>query len=267
MSSRFPTREHRRFVAALIGAVLGLASFATQKSAAEGTMTNSAGEPLTVPVTKLFPGGGAPPTQVPNAKKHQGNPVDIAAGRAIFDHYNCSGCHFHGAGGMGPPFMNGGHWIYGGELDQIFASIYQGRPNGMPSWGRTIPPQEIWDLAAYVKALSLPTLQGPTLPPLPRPTNAVAGGDAQHGAKLITHNGCGSCHQIPGIQDATGTVGPPLTGIAGRAVIAGVLPNTPGNMIAWIENPQAIVPGNAMPNLGLNDHEARDIAAYLATLH
>lgn len=95
----------------------------------------------------------------------------------------------------------------------------------------------------------------------------VSGGDAHRGAKLIRQEGCGSCHSIPGIGDARGNVGPPLSRIAERTFIAGVLPNTPENMIAWIKTPQAIVPGNAMPDMGLDDAAARDIAAYLYTLH
>ncbi len=265
MSSRSSPRDRLLLTLALAGSVLGLVAFGIEKSAATGESPPNSKLPLDVPVTKLFPGGGPPPPGIANVKKYQGNPTYVAAGKAIFDHFNCSGCHFHGAGGMGPPFFNGGHFIYGGRLDQIYASIYQGRPNGMPSWAQKIPEQEIWEIAAYVKALSSEEHYvdgGPMTPAEP-----VAGGNAQHGAELIANHGCGSCHMIPGINNADGAVGPPLNKIADRTVIAGIMPNTPDNMIAWVENPQAIVPGNAMPNLGLNDNEARDIAAYLYTLH
>jgi cytochrome c2 len=97
-------------------------------------------------------------------------------------------------------------------------------------------------------------------------STAIPGGDPQRGAALIKSVGCGACHFIPGIGDADGKVGPPLTDEGDRAIIAGVLANTPDNMITWLKDPQSVVPGNAMPNLGLNDHEARDIAAYLYTL-
>ena len=66
-------------------------------------------------------------------------------------------------------------WIYGGALDQIHASIVQGRPNGMPSWGRKIPDAQIWEIAAYVKSLSAPNAADgtdqamPTSPPAPEP--------------------------------------------------------------------------------------------------
>jgi cytochrome c2 len=92
------------------------------------------------------------------------------------------------------------------------------------------------------------------------------GGDPQHGSTLIQQYGCGSCHTIPGISDADGLVGPPLTRMGSRVYLAGVLRNTPENMIAWLRDPQAFVPGNAMPNVGLDEPNARDVAAYLATL-
>jgi len=92
------------------------------------------------------------------------------------------------------------------------------------------------------------------------------GRDPQHGSTLIQQYGCGSCHTIPGITDADGLVGPPLTRIGSRVYIAGVLRNTPENMVAWLRDPQAFVPGNAMPNVGLDEPNAGDVAAYLATL-
>lgn len=91
-------------------------------------------------------------------------------------------------------------------------------------------------------------------------------GDPGRGGVLIAAAGCGACHQIPGVPNAVGAVGPPLRNMRARTVIAGVLPNTPSNMIRWLRAPQSVRPGNAMPNTGLNDHDARDIAAYLYTL-
>jgi cytochrome c2 len=91
-------------------------------------------------------------------------------------------------------------------------------------------------------------------------------GNARHGAALISQVGCGSCHSIKGISGADGLVGPPLDTIGRRVIIAGLLPNTPENLVAWLKDPQKIVPGNAMPDMGLNERQARDIAAYLYTL-
>ncbi len=93
-----------------------------------------------------------------------------------------------------------------------------------------------------------------------------AGGNAEAGAALIRQYGCGSCHIVPGIDGADGLVGPPLTKLGRRVYIAGVLRNSPDNLIAWLQDPQAIVPGNVMPAMGLNPSQARDIAAYLYTL-
>lgn len=95
---------------------------------------------------------------------------------------------------------------------------------------------------------------------------SVANGNPANGQQLIEHYGCGSCHTIPGIPGAKTDVAPPLTGIAGRAYIAGVLPNTPENMVDWIHNPPQVDNKTAMPYLGVSKPEARDIAAYLYTL-
>jgi cytochrome c2 len=94
----------------------------------------------------------------------------------------------------------------------------------------------------------------------------VEGGDPYRGAQAIQRNGCHSCHRIPGIRGANSYVGPPLNGWSERQYIAGNLQNKPDNLISWIMNPQAIEPGTAMPNMNIEEQEARDIAAYLYTL-
>lgn len=91
-------------------------------------------------------------------------------------------------------------------------------------------------------------------------------GNAARGAELIKQHGCGGCHIIPGIRLADGLVGPPLNHMGKRVYIAGLLRNTPANMIRWLRDPQGVVPGNAMPDMGLSEDQARDIAAYLSTL-
>jgi cytochrome c len=94
----------------------------------------------------------------------------------------------------------------------------------------------------------------------------TTGGDARRGAAAISRYGCGSCHIIPGISGAQGLAGPPLSGIASRIYIAGVLQNTPENMMRWIENPPAVDEHTVMPNLGVTPKDAADIAGYLYTL-
>jgi cytochrome c oxidase assembly factor CtaG/cytochrome c2 len=95
---------------------------------------------------------------------------------------------------------------------------------------------------------------------------AVTGGRVSHGAAAIGKYGCGACHTIPRIAGANATVGPPLDRIAMRTYLGGHLSNTPDNLIKWIQHPQAIDPRNAMPELGIGDQEAKDIAAFLYTL-
>ena len=95
----------------------------------------------------------------------------------------------------------------------------------------------------------------------------VRDGNARVGKKLIVSYGCGACHTVPGIYTARGLVGPPLSFYSRRTMIAGELPNVPDNLVRWLMNPPAIEPETAMPDLGLSEKQARDIAAYLYTLH
>jgi cytochrome c oxidase cbb3-type subunit 3 len=86
------------------------------------------------------------------ANKYQGNAQAISEGQRLFEAYNCSGCHFHGGGGIGPPLMDE-QWIYGSSPANIYESIAEGRPNGMPSWAGHIPDYQIWELVAYVRSV------------------------------------------------------------------------------------------------------------------
>lgn len=95
---------------------------------------------------------------------------------------------------------------------------------------------------------------------------ARTGGDPLAGRQKIREAGCGTCHVIPGVAGARGQVGPPLTGIATRRYLAGSLPNDTENLIRWILDPQAHDPQTAMPRTVTQESDARDIAAYLATL-
>ena len=98
------------------------------------------------------------------------------------------------------------------------------------------------------------------------PYVAVANGDPEAGRTAIEHYGCITCHTIPGIPGAEGHVGPPLNEWADRVYIAGLLTNTPDHLVTFLVNPQAVLPGGAMPVMGVTPDEARDIAAYLYTL-
>jgi cytochrome c oxidase cbb3-type subunit III len=83
---------------------------------------------------------------------YEGNAWAISEGQRLFEQYNCSGCHFHGGGGIGPALMDN-EWIYGSSPAQIYATICEGRPNGMPSWCGHIPDNQIWQLVTYVRSV------------------------------------------------------------------------------------------------------------------
>jgi cytochrome c2 len=94
---------------------------------------------------------------------------------------------------------------------------------------------------------------------------AATGGDPERGEAMFIQYGCGSCHGIKHVRKASGAVGPPLDGIAVRAIVAGRLDNSPSNLQAWIRDPQRISPGTAMPDLNVGERDARDISAFLYT--
>ncbi|MGG2396009.1 c-type cytochrome [Pseudomonas sp. SH1-B] len=93
--------------------------------------------------------------------------------------------------------------------------------------------------------------------------SGVGTGHAAAGHRAFHQFGCTSCHVIPGVVGADTHVGPPLIDIAQRKYLAGVLPNTPANLVRWLRAPQAIAPDSAMPDLGVDRQSALDMAAYL----
>lgn len=144
-----------RFLAA------SLACLALTLSACEREERDSRGQPLpengptlaSVATTTLYAGATTPPPPDPRAKQYEDNAYQVAQGQRLFQWFNCSGCHGNGGGGMGPPHIDD-EWRYGGSIEQIYASIVQGRPNGMPSFRNKMTEQQIWQVAAYVRAMS-----------------------------------------------------------------------------------------------------------------
>ena len=98
------------------------------------------------------------------------------------------------------------------------------------------------------------------------PPQEATTGTPDRGAELISSYGCGTCHMVPGVDNADGLVGPPLEKMALRSYIAGEIPNSEENMHRWLEDPQSIEPGTDMPDLGVTPRDAADITAYLYTL-
>lgn len=119
--------------------------------------------------------------------------------------------------------------------------------------------------AAAVAAVAALALAGCRDDPAPRPPGTAVG-DPSAGAEAIEAYGCGACHTIPGIDRADAMVGPPLTGWGRRTFIAGTVSNDVGNLVTWLQDPDRIRPGTAMPDLGVTAADARDIAAYLLDL-
>jgi cytochrome c oxidase cbb3-type subunit 3 len=111
-----------------------------------GTVTNPK-----VREVPLVPGGAVANDSAPGP--YEGNAYAVSQGKTLYNQYNCSGCHFQGGGGIGPPLMDA-DWIYGSRPENIYETISEGRPNGMPSFGRKIVPDQIWQLAAYVRSMS-----------------------------------------------------------------------------------------------------------------
>jgi cytochrome c oxidase cbb3-type subunit 3 len=103
-----------------------------------------------VPGSALIPGGEVRAEALASPYRRDVNA--IRDGQRLYHWYNCSGCHANGGGGMGPPLMDE-RWIYGSRPANLFDTIYEGRPGGMPAFGSKIPQDQIWKLVAYIEAM------------------------------------------------------------------------------------------------------------------
>ena len=121
---------------------------------ASAPFSASANPILHVPVSGLHPGNVsfAPKINNPLGK----DPQATTRGMQDFIQFNCVGCHAPNAGGGMGPALSEGQFIYGGSPANLFLSIYQGRPNGMPAWGELLPKSTIWELVAYVQNIAHP---------------------------------------------------------------------------------------------------------------
>ena len=104
-----------------------------------------------VTLSDIQPGAPAPAPALNNPSDQHA--YDANEGKRLFTQYNCAGRHFNGGGGIGPPLMDQ-LWIYGDKPENIFATIIEGRPNGMPSFRHKIPDNQVWQLVSYVRSLS-----------------------------------------------------------------------------------------------------------------
>ena len=104
-----------------------------------------------VVMSDLQPGAPAPQAGIRNPLEE--NATAVSDGKRLFSQYNCTGCHANGGGAIGPPLMDE-KWIYGSDPANIYSTIVEGRPNGMPSFRYKIPDYQVWEISAYVRSLS-----------------------------------------------------------------------------------------------------------------
>lgn len=227
-------------------------------------------------------------------------PEATPAGAALFQEH-CAQCH--GAPGIAPADFALSMMPVPSNLvaaarerppEEVFWFIRNGlKMSGMPAWAIRLDEAEMWRLTALVEALPAlsPVAYKALLPevgaapedgvpkdgaPLPEGAtggagadvltgaDALVGGDPERGRRAMALHACRSCHLIPGLVGRPDLrVGPPLGDVAERSYIAGVLPNRPENMIRWLMDPQEVDPLSAMPDLGVSEPVARDMAAYL----
>lgn len=144
---RTVTGELSVFVAAL-SLCCGIASCQREKRQFEPPAQSQAPQ---ITQSALRPGAQAAQEPVSNVSEERA--YDVNEAKRFYTLYNCSGCHANGGGAIGPPLMDD-TWIYGSTPANVFASIMEGRPNGMPSFRNKVPESQAWQLAAYVRSMS-----------------------------------------------------------------------------------------------------------------
>ena len=152
MHTRMP-RLHSAVTLALAGAGLVLTISACQREERRFREAAPGATPQgTARLSVLQPGEPRPMARHV-ASGYDENSYALQEGQRLFGWYNCAGCHANGGGGMGPPLIDD-KWIYGSAPENIYHTIVEGRPNGMPAWGGRIPSYQIWQIVAYVRSLS-----------------------------------------------------------------------------------------------------------------
>lgn len=231
------------------------------------------------------------------------DPGRIQRGAAIY-HSKCVQCH--GAPGVAQGDIGKSMQPLPGPLvdalqrwrpREIYWITRHGiKMSGMPAWQFRLDDAQLWDVTAFVQRLpgltpqayaevtqtalllaSTPVARSPDSEETPEdaspdPANAISDRATQsaaveRGRQALYQYACSTCHTIPGITGSFPNVGPPLEGLASRSLIAGKLANTPDNLMRWLRHPRQVKPLTAMPDMGVTEAHARDMAAFLATLH
>ena len=213
------------------------------------------------------------------------DPALATRGRRIYDEH-CRRCH--GAPGVAPePFalgltptpLNLANMAREWQIKDLFWVVKNGiKMSAMPAWEFRLSEEELWAVVAYLQvlpsespaqyfdAISAHRNQPAASDHPPVHDEHAAAVNAERGKRAFLQYGCATCHDIPGVVGADAPVGPPLANMGQRGAIAGLLANNPENMVRWIREPQRLHPGSAMPDLGVKEPDARDMAAYLYSL-
>ena len=212
-----------RFVASM-GAALALAGAACNRGPAQSKPETAQPPPAGIRYeANISAGGIAPPAAELNSPKELTHEA-ATAGAGLFASMNCDGCHGGGAPGWVGPSLIDGRWRYGGAGEEIFSSIYYGRPKGMPAYGGVLGTAGVWMLVAYLKSLPAPNVVPttsyeemdravPASAPAPEtgPTAASASDTAMTPEQMLTRYGCVACHAVDGK-----VVGPSMNAVAAK---------------------------------------------------
>jgi mono/diheme cytochrome c family protein len=212
----------------------------------------------------------------------------LAEGLVLY-HQHCAVCH--GAPGVERAIMGRGlnpdpprlaTEIRGWSDVELFWIVANGlKMAGMPAFRPGLSDRQVWATVAFMRALPqvspeeyrtaaaaapdrVESLMAERLAVTPASSDIQP--DLEKGRLLVEAYGCGSCHEIPGVANSKGQVGPPLTKFGLRHYIAGAVLNTPDNLMEWLVAPESVEPGTAMPSVGATPDDARHMAAYLLSL-
>jgi mono/diheme cytochrome c family protein len=208
------------------------------------------------------------------------DPALTARGISLY-HAHCRQCH--GAPGVAPePFALGltpvpanlAYLVRERTPAELYWVVKNGiKMTGMPAWEFRLADRDMWAVVAFLLRLPLTTTEqyatatsGRDGAPVLTADAAQPGGDPKRGKVALEQYACLTCHSIPGVVGEHAPVGPPLDRVATREYLAGVMRNSPDNMVRWLRAPQEIHPRTTMPDLRVSERDARDMTAYLYTL-
>jgi cytochrome c oxidase cbb3-type subunit III len=152
MSSHFRSSQ-RSVITELVAAIAMVVAGCAREKREFVAPASSAGPPSVTSMSPLVGGQTDLAYRAQQQRNYGENAYQLSQGKELYGAFNCYGCHAWGGGDIGPPLMDD-KWIYGGEIDQIYLSIAQGRANGMPAFAGKVTSEQIWQLSAFVRAMA-----------------------------------------------------------------------------------------------------------------